>query len=498
VSGLIVEAGIYFLILFTPFAFGGVEMWAKGVIQIVSGIVVAAWALERPHLRLGSGRKRHRGAGIVLWSAIGLFVALVGFQLVPLPASWIRVLSPGTHDLYSRTLPGYTEGRAFDADDLPGWLLAEFGDRIPASVEAVAAAGRLTPEANPEFLPMTPSANRPLSVSPFETRQRLALLLCFIGLFAVVASYYRSRERRSRLLAVAVFSAFAVSMFGIIQQLTWNGKLYWVREAAFFSPFGPFVNKNSYAAFAGTLLPVAICMGLAALANAGSGRRDEMPRLLLWGFAAVTIGGGVALSLSRGGLLAALLSMLVVGAFVSRYGRWRTDLTVVGMFVLASMVFLVWVGPEQVIERMGTLSEGQSVPTLVARLAAWQHAAVMIADRPILGTGLGTFRFAFVHYAPAGEHWWTHLDNEYIELICETGAVGGLIFLIGLGAYFFSVARPGLMRRPTDRYVWLGIASGMVGLLFHSVVNSNLQVPANGLIITVLGAALLASVRSAR
>jgi len=496
VSGPIVEAGIYFLLLFTPFAFGGVEGWAKGVIQIVSGVVVAAWALERPAHRLGAGRSRRRRGRIVLWGSMAVFVALVLAQLVPLPSSWIATLSPGTYDLYARTLPGYADGRPFDPDMLPGWLLTRFSDRIPASPEALAEAGTLTPPVDDMFFPTTGSTSRPLSVVPFETRQRLTLLLCYIGLFAVVASYYRSRERLARLLGMAVFSAFAVSLFGIIQKFTWNGKLFWVRESDYFSPFGPFVNKNTYAAFAGTLLPVAVCMGLVGLSSAGIGRRDALPRLFLWGFAAVTIGGGVAFSLSRAGMLAVCLSMLILGSFVSLYMGRRRDLAVIALVAVAGVLFLVWLGPEQVIERVGTLSEGQNVPTLMSRFHAWERALGMIADRPLVGSGLGTFRFAFVNYAPVGSVWWTHLDNEYIELICETGALGGAIFLLGLGAFIHLVARPGRLRGNTERYAWVGIVSGMIALLFHSALSSNLQVPANGMLITILGGALLAMVGS--
>ena len=45
VSGLIVEAGTYLLLLFTPLAFGGVEGWALGVFQILAAVVFVAWAL---------------------------------------------------------------------------------------------------------------------------------------------------------------------------------------------------------------------------------------------------------------------------------------------------------------------------------------------------------------------------------------------------------------------------------------------------------------------
>src|SRR5437867_609395 len=124
--GLIIEGGIYFLLIFTPFAFGGVETWAQGVLQIVVGAVVAAWAWSFDGLSstAAGSRSSSRWKRTVLWGSIAAFVLLVLFQMVPVPAALVQLLSPGTYDLYARTLPGYAEGKDFDAASLPAWLMA--------------------------------------------------------------------------------------------------------------------------------------------------------------------------------------------------------------------------------------------------------------------------------------------------------------------------------------------------------------------------------------
>src|SRR5213593_528187 len=136
--GLIIEGGIYFLLLFTPIAFGGVEMWAQGVFQIVAGLVVAAWLWTRldPGSTGSGGSSPTRGRMIALRVSIALFVLLILFQLVPLPPAWVQRISAGTHDLYARALPGYAEGIDFDAERLPSWLMARHQDRIPQTVSS--------------------------------------------------------------------------------------------------------------------------------------------------------------------------------------------------------------------------------------------------------------------------------------------------------------------------------------------------------------------------
>ena len=92
----------------------------------------------------------------------------------------------------------------------------------------------------------------------------------------------------------------------------------------------------------------------------------------------------------------------------------------------------------------------------------------------------------------------THQYNEYLELICDTGLVGGLIVLLGFSAYLFLVLRPRSMRAKTAPYIYTGLVAGLAALLVHSAVSSNLQVPANGLLVAVLGGALLALVERQR
>lgn len=495
-SGLIIEAGVYFLLFFTPFAFGGVEMWAMGVLQIVSGIVFTAWAfgdgVERGLLNTRSRHETDRKPRrlTLMWVAFGLFVLLVCLQILPLPPAVIRTLSPAGHELYSKALPGYAEGRGFDSSEMPQWLLAETQERIPGKVLEAPPLPQPEPSQAASAYPAHASAWRTISISPFLTRQSLTILLCYAGVFVATSGHFRTKERLSRLIGVAVLSGFAVSLFGFIQKLSWNGKLYWIREVGAVTPFGPFVNRNSYAAFAGTVLPVAVCIALWSLHQIREGRREALPQLLFFSFTAVTIAGGIFYSLSRGGMIEAALSVLVIAAFLLYFGRASFDLSLLGVLLLASAAFLVWLGPEQVIERAGTISQGQSTPTLAIRIVAWRQALDLVADNRVLGTGLGAFRFSFPRYEPPGRSWWTTAHNEYLELLCDTGVVGSVLILAGLAGYVIRVMRPSLFRGGSSRYAFTGVVAGIAGLLLHSVVSSNLQVPANGLMLVVLGAAL--------
>ena len=115
---------------------------------------------------------------------------------------------------------------------------------------------------------------------------------------------------------------------------------------------------------------------------------------------------------------------------------------------------------------------------------------------PELGSGLGTFRYAIQRYSPPGRAWWTTAHNEYLEVLCDAGLIGGLLVVLGLGAFAARIWRPRLFAGSRRAYVFIGPVAGIAGLFLHSIVSSNLQVPANGVLLVLVAAALVNVVRN--
>src|SRR5262249_45562871 len=98
-----------------------------------------------------------------------------------------------------------------------------------------------------------------LTASPFSTRVELQLLLSMLILFFLAAQAFRElADWRGFAWSVMIFS-FLVAGLGILQHLTFNGKLYWFREMHYGGiPFGPYVNRNHFAGFVELVLPMAL------------------------------------------------------------------------------------------------------------------------------------------------------------------------------------------------------------------------------------------------
>ncbi|NIP72785.1 MAG: hypothetical protein GWO16_06995, partial [Gammaproteobacteria bacterium] len=64
--------------------------------------------------------------------------------------------------------------------------------------------------------------------------------------------------RLERFTTALLVFAFGLGIFAILQSLSSQGELYWTWQApAGASPFGPFVNRNHYAAWMLMVLPLA-------------------------------------------------------------------------------------------------------------------------------------------------------------------------------------------------------------------------------------------------
>jgi O-antigen ligase len=157
-------------------------------------------------------------------------------------------------------------------------------------------------------------------------------------------------------------------------------------------------------------------------------------RTLLWLGAAVSIFGGIVLTGSRGGLLAAFAA---VGAWaLLAGGRYARMLWLAPVF-LALLLVIPGVGSR--LDTLSMLSTDSALdvadPSLEGRLAAQQVAIEMVVDAPVLGIGPGNFLAVEPEYmrrlslnAPlVAPH------NSYLEAAAEGGLLGLVAWVILLG-----------------------------------------------------------------
>jgi len=363
-----------------------------------------------------------------------------------------------------------------------------------------------------QLLPLPPSWKAG-SASPVDTIRGLAFLASAFALHLAAAAALEQREARERFRRVVAVLGFAISLVAIVQLGAGARKIYGV-----FTPlehgivFGPFVNRNHFAGY--MLMVVPTCLALLAHAyrryadrvgEAGNMRRrmvaltsSEGTAFLYAGLPASVGIAALVATTSRGGLTAFAVSLALAGIGLRRRNRgipaWAIALAFVAMAVS-------WFGLERIEARF--LDVPSDAP---GRTVVWRDTVARMDGLWLRGAGFNTFAAAMsgatpwtlplgaeawpapleaareagrpagvrVPAAMPGLTWYREAHNDYLQVLVETGLPG-----LAIAAWAAVAALRAARRDP-----WLMMA--IAGVLMHSVVDFDLQIPAIGTLLAVL------------
>lgn len=371
---------------------------------------------------------------------------------------------------------------------LPLWLMLGW-----ALLQLVPVGSDPRPFGPPESAPPEGLRLATISLDPQATREAAAKLMALGVCFSTALVVLRRSHRRR--LAVRVCSIFGlfVSLFAIVQRLTWNGKFYWIRPvSAFVAPFGPYGNYNHFAGLIELLFPLPFAWLLFSRC-----RTDER---LFHAATVVIMVSAAILSMSRTGILVVGLQLLVFGAAMILVRR-RAFLPL--LIVLAAIIVSLWVGYQPLLRRFNTLQQGSGEHSVVTRLAYWRASWQMFLDHPLTGVGLGAFPAVYPSYGSSSSRYERveQAHNDYLQLLTDAGLVGGLILgvaLFGLIWRWWRILAGGIARSGEDLAIFSGAAVAVLGILLHSLFDFNLQIAANALLALLMVAISVSSSRSLR
>jgi len=310
------------------------------------------------------------------------------------------------------------------------------------------------------------------------------LLYAAYGMLAFVVTQTLRRSSQFELMA-KLFTGYgaAVSSFAVLQGLAPNGKLYWIRALEQGgSIYGPYVNRNHYAGLMEMLTPFPLVL-------AATRFTDGNRKLAVAGIAAL-MAGSIFLSGSRGGMAAFAAQMVVLGVLLvrKRAGGWKQPL-MLGAFLAMVIVFLVWMGSNELTQRLMSIhSEAREELSGGVRLSIDRDCLRMLVKRPFLGWGLGAFPIVYPEFRSFYTTFFVNqAHNDYLQLLVETGLAGFAIAIWFLVLVFRQAARK--LENWTETAsgaLTMAALLGCVGILVHSFLDFNLQIPANAALFYVL------------
>lgn len=428
----LVFAPLMLVVLLAPLPLGSNRAWAWSLWAVVIGVLVLIW---------GGQTLRQDGAPPFpikrLWASAILFL---------IPLVWA----------VAQTLP------IWPADwNHPLWAMA---------------ADTLAADLRPR-----------ISMAPTAAWAVIMRLLTYAGVFWLAVQCCRQRDRAGRALTLFVVGGAAYAAYGLAAFFLTPTSILWLAKEAYVdSVTATFVNRNSFATYAGlTTLGAVALLARQLFRGMDDGMTKQVRRHILFdnlsrhetwialGALSVTV-TALLLTQSRAGLastaagLVALLIGLQFGGTIPPATRrsFASILIVLitGLFVLSGSGTL------------GRISDNRVQAD--ARVGLFALTIEAIGDAPLLGHGLGAYPNMFQLYrSEAIPLHYTKAHNTYLENAAELGipAAASLIAgIAGLGV----VSLFGIRRRRRDTvYPCLGVgATVLVGA--HALADFSLQIPA--------------------
>ncbi len=533
----LVAAGVLALAAFAAFALGAVHKWAYTTVEIWAFALFIFWMVQiwmegAAPARVSVARRDLRAIAIPALA----FAGLIAVQTAPIPPSFLKAISPATWKFYTISFPGWPAQSPFQALR-PAWnvtpnphapvirvVLPPVGSsprtRAEAAAPENATAARPVPIDKLGVMPLGGLGAwrwKPLSIAPAVTFASLIELLACGAIFFLVLGFPAGfpgseREANARFINLIVTGVIAIAaamaLLAIAERASWNGKILWmfiphdwgVPELENVRASGSFVNPDHFADFLAMALPLAV-VGAVFPLYSRRGRRD---RRMECAIAAFVIGAALVLSLSRAGWVAGIIGIAIALAIsfgrapdraprILRLNRRRAAPIVVGAMGAGIALLLFAIGPaarNAASQRLDTVAgiSGQ----FAYKEIAWRDTLPMIFDFPLFGVGLGCWPELFPHFhePPWLEFFYRQPENDYIQMLAETGLAGAALALsfAAIVAIRIRSAARGLSERHWPMAA--GLIGGVAAVLFHEIFDFSLHTTANAVLMSVILATL--------
>jgi O-antigen ligase len=441
----LIEILLICLMAFMPLAFGAVQPWSRQIVVILSSAIILLFLLQRIIRPEGF---------IFTWAYLpaAAFLFIVVLQIVPLPQSIVSILSPQTVSLKK------------------------------------------------ELLDQTAN-NLTISFYSWATKNDLRIIFAVISVFVVVLNDFKTYEKIKRLLKAMVCIGAAVAIIAIIQDIAGNDKVYGFVIIPAKAVSGPFVNHSHFGQFMNLSIGAAIALLLLKLQEDFGGRQTTAANVFeyfdstgsrgLWlivGMISISI-AAVFVSLTRGGMLSMLMAMCVTVLLLAMRKSLRRHGWLISVIALCAFVCLLYTGFDAVYERFSTFS---SLDNYGTRLEIVKDLLKPARQFAVLGTGLGTHAVIYPMFQSIITSLrFSHAENEYMQLIEETGITGFVIMLsFGLivAANFIKAIRN---KKSSLNIAAYGLGFGLMAILIHSISDFGQHLPANAVLSAIFCALII-------
>jgi len=337
------------------------------------------------------------------------------------------------------------------------------------------------------------------SISLYLSLLDLADFLAYFLTLFLTINFIRTYTQRNRVFWSLVAVCLISSTYAVCQFYNIEFK-FWARQGGRGNIFSTFGNPNRYSGFVGGVLPAMIGYFLISRGI----------RKYILGYIIPLTYTGMMMTFTRGALMGLGVSLIVMLLLLVRfYGlnffkRYRYRLLyLIAIFVVITGIFStenpINVSHLTVAQRAASAAAGKET-SVRQRIMIWRIGLLMFKDHPIIGQGIGTFKYHYLNYQgkffenPANKNlinlavWAREAHNEYVQILAETGILGFLCWMWLLFTFFRGRYISFKEEREKEDYLLphLGLTMGALVILVHATVSFPLHIIPNGILLFLL------------
>ncbi len=409
------SVGVLAFALLAPLlAFGAVTDW--GLAVALGASVLWAGYVSWLRARAPTGWSV-RLASAALWGA----VVWCGLQLLPLPATILRRLTPHGAEIWSK-------------------------------------AERLLGDA---------ASSHPITVDPPATAFMLVVAICVALTFTASVRYASDKDARVRLLYAVVLAVVVLDLVAIAHRAAGLDKVFGVYAPRYATGrifVSPLMNTNHAAAVAGIAPPVLVGLALDGKFGARA----------LAALGVVTSGAVAILSLSRSGMLVFALEMAAMTVYaLTKRGtiQQRTARAAfAGLATAGALAAAFLVGSEHIVTKATNVN--------TSKLRVPLQATKLVRDFFWTGAGRGAFETTFPAYELGlpGAVRYTHVENWPMQIASDFGVPFTILFVALLTMAVAS------SKRAFERPTYVGAVVALVGLVIHDLFDFSMEFAATAML----------------
>jgi len=348
------------------------------------------------------------------------------------------------------------------------------------------------------------------SNSFFISLKELPLFLAGPLLYFIIINNISNQRRIGRILNALLIVGGLFGIYGIFQ---YNGIdfSFWARNIGRQQVFGLFGNVNYFAEYLIVPLTIAVSLLFAS--------KNKMKKLLLL-IGILAMGSSLILTFTRGSYLGFGVSLIFMSFLflISRGKNFikRNKKIFIAILVIIIIITSLFIIPNP-LNKSGTtigkiksrisISQLTQDASIKRRIATWKFTVLMIKDHPLLGSGIGTFKYNTLIYQAEffeqGENrsLYPHgfadkAHNEYLQLGAELGIIGLGIFIWLMICYFNYGIK--ILRKIKDEYkqgIIIGLMGAVVAVLIDGLFGFPLHLPATIVLFWLILALTIATIK---